>query len=275
MISKPRSYERFTCEDLQTDFILAQKYVPRTQSIFVFLNGIALDPDNDFIEVDSSTIKIVEPCSKGDVVIVSHLKHLSPNIRIGTGDIVGNKVTSLFKKYDKEQRLLPNQEYIVTVHIFNKDNVFKFSSCYNPFYSTSKIIRNDLLSVLKDVNDNVIDFGIWNSSNEVSNVAKVDFIDKIGKPTTAARQWVRYNTEINLVNTIYREIATHSGSVKKDLGELSIERTIKLPYLDDLLADLKKKLAKEENLLTGVFTLGRATRKADSTNYPVGVRRSF
>lgn len=274
MINKPINYERFTALEDQTEFKLSQRYVPGTQSIFVYVNGVIQQPGDHFTEKSDNVIELAEPCYKDDIVLVSHLKQLTPGIKIGTGDIVGSKITSLFKRYSGEQRLMPNQKYTLSLHLLAKDFEYTFTSAYSPFYSSPKIIRQDLLTVLDNITDSTIEFHIWQNSKGIADEVTT-YTDDDGNPLVAAKNWVRYKTEIDLVSSIYMNIATNVGSVEKSLGEMKVSKSINLPYLSDLMSVLKSKLAKQEKLLTGVKSVGVAVVKAGGTSYPITSRRSF
>lgn len=273
-VSNTINYERFAASDGQTEFKLERTYAPGTQALFVYLNGAVQLPDLDFIEKDENTIEMLTECCDGDYVLVSHLKQLPHNIKIGTGDIVGSKATSLFKRYSGEQRLLNNQTYTLTLHILDKDYEFSFNSTYTPFYSSTKVIREDLRDVLSDVDDSTIEFHIWQNSKGIAEEITT-YLDNDGKPLTAAKNWVRYKTELDLIDSIYMNIATNLGSVEKSLGEMKISKSINLPYLSDLQKNLKLKLGRQESILTGVKSLGVAVVKAGGTAYPITQRRSF
>lgn len=273
-VSSTTNYERFSASDGQTEFKLSRAFVPGTQAVFVYVNGILQLPDFDFTEESTNTIKLASSCYEGDLVLVSHLKQLPQGIKIGTGDIVGSKATSLFKRYSGEQRLLPNQKYTFSLHILDKDYEYSFSSSYSPFYSSTKIIRQDLLHVLDEISDSTIEFQIWQSSKSIADDITT-YTDDDGNPLPAAKNWVRYRAEIDLVHSIYMQIATNIGSTEKSIGEVKVSRSINLPYLSDLMATLKSKLAKQEMLLKGIRTVGKAVTKAGGTSYPITQRRSF
>jgi hypothetical protein len=90
-----------------------------------------------------------------------------------------------------------------------------------------------------------------------------------------AKQWVRYKTELDLLDAVYRAIASKQGRERKKLGNMEIERQYTLPYLSDLKKGIKEKLVPFERLLTGRKVIAKATKKAGSTTYPLSDRRSF
>lgn len=54
----------------QTQFILSNPYVVGRNDILVYENGILLQPDNDYIEVNGRTLKFIEAPYEGSTVIV-------------------------------------------------------------------------------------------------------------------------------------------------------------------------------------------------------------
>lgn len=177
------------------------------------------------------------------------------------------------RKYDGEQHLMNNQEYTLSIKLSNKTHTFKFTSKYSPLYSTSKIIKNDLLDIVESIDDDVINFTIWQNSILANEVANTEIKD--GKIPFYAKQWVRYKTEIDLVYAVYLAISGKSGSVSKKLGNMLIEKRYKIPFLKDMLSELKKKLGPFDKQLTGVKVVGRSVLKAGKTPYPLTQRRSF
>ena len=277
-MNKPIMYERFVAESGQTEVNLTQRYLPNTQSIQVFVNGLFIDP-NDYEEASDKKIIFKQELVEGCVVVVDHVKKLTPGIRLGTGDIVGSKTTSMFKRYDGELHLQSNMKYTISLNILGRNSEYTFTSAYSPFYTTLKMIKVDLARALDGVDEDTINHTIWQNSIAVEELVEdkgaIDLKDKTGKPVRAVTEWVRYKTDLDLLNTIYLSIATNAGSVDKTLGEMRITKSVKIPYLDDLLDYYQKKLDDVEDKIAGIGVRGLAMVKAGNTSYPITARRSF
>lgn len=277
-MNKPIMYERFVAESGQTEINLTQRYLPNTQSIQVFVNGMFIDP-NDYEEASDRKIIFKQELVEGCIIIVDHVKKLTPGIRLGTGDIVGSKATSMFKRYDGELHLESNMKYTISLNILGQDLEYTFVSAYSPFYTTLKMIKVDLGRALDGVQEDTINHAIWQNSIAVEELVEekgaIDLKDKTGKPARAVTEWVRYKTDLDLLNIAYLSIATNAGSVDKTLGEMRITKSVKIPYLDDLLDYYQKKLDDVEDKIAGIGVRGLAMVKAGNTSYPITARRSF
>lgn len=271
--NKWSSYEEFTVEKEERVFKLSHRYTPGINGILVYHNGVVLDSEY-YTETDEQTITLKFFPEKNDVIVI--VPTIDPNIRISdvNGDIVGNTEGSLFYRYGDKQYLLPNQNYTLKIVMDGKEKTFSFTSQYAPFYSTSKIIRMDLLEVLDEVGDDVINFTVWQNSKLVEELHASAIKDKLKIKNVKA--WVRFKTELDLINSIYINIATRAGSHQRTLGNMQVSKSIKIPYLDELLKMINRKLDAEEVKLSGVKAVGRSMRKANRTDYPISPeRRSF
>lgn len=271
-------YERFIAEHNQRDFILTQRYLPNTNSIQVYVNGLLLNSE-DYEESNDHRIRLKDKLQKEDIVQVAHLKDIRPGIRLGTGDIVGNKKTSMFFKYDGLEHLRSNTRYDITLSFCGKTFTSFFTSSYSPFYCKINDIKVDLGRALDYIDDEVINNFIWQRSIDVEtlveNKGAIDLKDKKGKVHRAVEQWVRYGADLDCLNHAYISIATNSGSVDKMLGEMRITKTISLPYLDDLLDRYQKKYDDAEDIIAGHLVRGYNMVKAGKTAYPINSRRTF
>lgn len=266
-------YEEFIVQKEEREFKLKHRYAPNANQIMVYHNGIALDSDY-FMEVDELTILLKFFPEKNDVIVV--VPTMNPDIKISNvkGEIVGSRNDSLFHRYGVEKHLMPNQNYELKVVLDGKESIFKFTSAYTPFYTTTKIIRSDLMEILDEMEDDKINFIIWQNSKLVEELYENAVADK--NKSVNIKNWVRYRTELDLINTTYINIAASAGSQQKTLGNMQVSKSIKIPYLDEMTKMIKRKLDAEEIKLSGVRVIGRAARKANKTDYPITPeRRSF
>lgn len=270
-----KSYDEFIIKTTDRVFNLSNiTYKPNTNSILVYYNGLVLNPDK-YIEIDSHTVTIKFEPELNDILVVAPVINNAISISNVNGDIVGSRQDSLFKRYGGEKRLMNNQLYSLEIMLNGKAHKYTFTSAYSPLFSSVKIIRSDLLEALQDIDDDTINFTIWQNSLLVMEIADAVTIS-IDAPITAAKNWVRYKTELDLLNTIYINIATNAGSIQKTLGNMQISKSVKIPYLDEMLKVIKRKLNGEESKLKSSFAGGTYMRKAGDQSYPITVeRKSF
>lgn len=240
--------------------------------LVVYVNGIRHIPGEHFTKINSHTIEFKEYLLLGDVILVSSgTNDLLENIDY---TLVGNKKDSLFKRYGKEQRLKYNHLYKVDIKLSGENYSFEFSSRYSPLYQKVKNIRMDLLDVIDNVTDEQINYTIWQNSILANEMAENE-VDE-DNPAFYVKQWVRYKTEIDIIYAIYLAISGKFGSVSKKLGAMTIDRKYRIPFLKDMLDELKDKLKPFEDKLMGVKVAGTPARKAGGNDYPIGnERRSF
>jgi hypothetical protein len=93
-------------------------------------------------------------------------------------------------------------------------------------------------------------------------------------PHRIVSKWVRIKTEIDLIYARYYGIAYNYGSVTKTIGDITIEKLTKLPYIDELLKRLNDELEDaEEAIFGGVNFIGTAVK--GSVNYQYSERGTF
>lgn len=267
---------KFVLDQPQQLIRLDSAYPFRKNVLEVYLNDIPLILNKDYLEINTNTIKILKPTTKGDCIFVYNPGNIDNVIKedlVEEKKKVSHDEDYVLKYYNASQNLMYNQQYVLKVKVGNISDEIKFSSKYSPLYSTVKIIRQDLLEIIDLIKDDDICFTIWENSLLANEISK----DKIpeDKPSYAAKQFVRYKTEIDLIFAIYLAISGKAGSISKRLGNLTIEKTIKIPFLKDMLEELKNKLKEWEDMLRGMGKTGIKAKKAGKTNYPLPLRRGF
>lgn len=268
---KWHKYDEFIIEKEEREFKLSAPYEPGTNSIKVFFNGVLLDEAN-YIEKSPTTVALKFFPEPKDIIVVMPAIDMEANINRVNEDIIGSKASSMFYRYGTVQTLMPNQKYTLSLTMSGEKKEFTFTSLYDPFYSTGKLIRMDLPNILEDVDDDRLNFIIWQNSKLVEDLYEDELTDPDKKPYI--KGWVRYKTEIDLINSIYIDIASRAGSSQKTLGNMQVSESVKIPYLDEMIKLINKKFHAEEVKLSGRRSVGLAIRKADSTSYPIAVERN-
>lgn len=270
-------YTKVTVEAPQSVFKTDKPFALGQHALSVFVNGMISYVDDHYKEVDPLTIEFNEALEPGDTVLItSSVVNQLINVDFG---LVGNGDEVLFKRFDDEVHLKNNQEYTIEVTLLDKTSEFKFTSRYSPLYSTVKLVRMDIQELIEHIPDDTINFTIWQNSILAQEIAASNTVTTItltdDAPTTAAKYFARYKTEIDLVYAIYLAISGKVGKSSKKLGNIQIDLQIDLPTLKNMLDELKKKLAPYQNTLSGVGAKGAGFVKAGGTSYPITSRRSF
>ena len=94
--------------------------------------------------------------------------------------------------------------------------------------------------------------------------------DSDGNYTTtyrAIKNWVRYKTEIELVMARYYGISYRYGSVRKEVGDISIEKSTKLPYIDNLLDRIKDQYEEADNTIRGINIVASSVKAINKYSY--------
>jgi hypothetical protein len=268
--------EIYFAEDGQMDIALDHPYVVGSSMLMVFLNGMLAVIDEDYIEKDETTLSFQYQLSKDDVIIVQYQVYFD-DIKIS---VINNTGKGLFDKYGDVDTLLKNQRY--TLSFKYDEQVFEadFHTRLDPFYSTISRIKNDLGDVTEDIEDKRIMYMVYENSILSQNIASdenVDLLELEDKTPYVFKQFVRYRTELDIMTAVYMSLSGRQGSVKKQLGELTIDRKRNLgtTIIGPILQDLKDKLKEWEILLRGgsssnvVSPVATAVRGGTSNPYPL------
>lgn len=230
------------------------------------------------IELDDGTL--IEDGDQVNILITkeSNVLNILTNANI-------NRPNTLFNKYqpaDAVGKLMPNNKYIMHVNIDGEIFEDTFRSRLTPMFCTVKQIREDIGEFIPDYTDEYIESIIYQKSVEV-----IDLIDELANkddPITnvtyelgqdgfystkykPVKNWVRYATDIQLIYAKYFGISYNYGSIKKEIGDIKIERNTKLPYIDNLLDWLKKAFDEADAYIRGNNIAMAATRGKDQYSY--------
>ena len=275
--------ENYVASNEQQVFNIEKPFVNDTISVFV--NGVlqVLGEDKDYLTVqDTGKVIFNEPLSEGDIVsVISTVASKKINLEIISSG-KADKPNALYKKYGTVKRLKPNNVY--EVHLCLDKDIIKwnFVSHLNPLFVSSKKIWEDIGEFIEGFTERYINSMIYRNSVEVIElidelanqeeaVENVTYeTDEDGDCTTtyrAIKNWVKFKTEIELVMARYYGISYRYGSIRKEVGDISIEKSTKLPYIDNLLDRLKDQFEEADKVIRGLNTVASAIKGGDNYSY--------
>lgn len=260
--------ENYMSTEGQSVFNIEKPFINDTISVFV--NGCLqmLGEDKDYLTVqDTGKIIFNSPLSDGDVVsVITNIASNKINLEIISSG-KADKPNALYKKYGTVKRLKFNNKYEVQICI-DKD-IFKwnFVSKLNPMFCTSKKIWEDIGEFIEGFTEEYINSIIYNNSvsvieliDELAN--QEDAIENVTYKTDeegiydttyrAVKNWVRFKTDIDLIYARYYGISYRYGSTEKSIGDITIRKETKLPYIDNLLGRLKDQFEEADTVIRGL-----------------------
>lgn len=248
-------------------------YKPLTNHppIGVKVNGIEVEARILGSE-DDLTVVFTNPVREGSLLTVAFKTQAKKAL---TRRLV--PMQELYPLYTSELTLATNTTYDYILHL--KGEVFskKYRTKYDPYYTTIKTIRNDTGSLLKSIKDDGIDKLIHENSLVVEDLLGDRLEGEFtvdGKVTLPVSNYVRYKTDIDIVNAIYLSMCGRYGKFDKMLGTLEVSNDYKLPELEDMLARFKELLKLYEDAFKGPDT-PLSFRKSSSNEYTVIQRGIF
>ena len=265
----------YTASEEQTEFVLRNL----SESSSVFLNGELQELGTDYSINEEGFAEFLTAAEEGDEInIVSsvELSDRSSILSYGSKDKIG----SLFKRFSSDQKLEYNNKYVININIKDEDFKWSFQSKLQPFFSTIKLIRNDIGDFISDYQDEKIESFIYSNSKDVVSLVNELLEDDIENVTItentdgsyetndrAVKDWVRYKSEIDLIYAKYFGISADYGSKKKSIGDISIEKSTKLPYIDQLLGRLRSLFDEADMKIRGYNTVVSAVKAGDNYTY--------
>lgn len=275
--------ENYTASKNQQIFEIEKPFINDTISVFV--NGIlkVIGEDKDYLTVqDTGKVIFNNPLNEGDMVsIITNIASERINLEVvspGRAD----KPNALYKKYGTVKRLKPNNKYEVNICI-DKD-IFKwnFVSKLSPLLVSSKKIWEDIGEFIEGFTEEFINSKIYQNSVEV-----IELIDELANQedavenvtyekdeegnytfsNRAVQNWVRYKTNIELIMARYYGISLKYGSIKKQIGDINIEKSVKLPYIDNLLDRFKDQFEEADNVIRGINTVAYGVKAGTTYSY--------
>lgn len=240
-----------------------------TLGLKVYINNEEVYPNSDFSLFNGELI-FTNPLSIGDKIIIKdsildNVKFISKN---------SYSKNSLFKYFTSEQKLKNNQIYDFILNVNGNEYTSKFLSKYDPLYSTVEKIRMDTGDLLINVPDSQILKIIYLNSKEAlekleSSVEDEALDEEVLEKTPAfVKRYVRYRTDIDFCYAIYLSISGKYGTQVKKVGDISIENTVKLPYINEMISRFKELLKPNEDLFGGTGSTTASFVKGGNTSYP-------
>lgn len=275
--------ETYTANNGQQVFSIEKPFINDT--ISVFLNGELqiLGEEKDYLTVqDTGKVIFNEPLNEGDIVsVISTVASQRISLEIVSAGRA-DKPTALYRKFGTVNRLKPNNKYEVQFCIDKEMFKWNFISKLNPFFCTTKKIWEDIGEFIEGFTDEYISSIIYQNSvgvieliDELANqddaVENVTYeTDADGNYTTshrAVKNWVRFKTEMDLIYARYYGISLRYGSVRKEIGDISIQKDTKLPYIDNLLDRIKDQFEEADDAIRGVNIVASGVKAIDNYSY--------
>jgi hypothetical protein len=229
-------------------------------------------------------VRINNPLTQNDLLNVLITKE-SNTLSVLTSANV-NKPNTLFNKYqpkDATGKLLQNNRYLIHLNIDGEIIESSFRTKPNPMFATVKQIREDIGEFIPDYTDEYIESVIYQKSmnvidlidtlkNQDDPIENVTYDTEAGTGTyttsdKAVKNWVRYATDIQLIYAKYFGISYNYGSIKKTIGDITIERNTKLPYIDQLLDWLKKAFDEADAIIRGINVVASFVKAKTKYSY--------
>lgn len=241
------------------------------------VNGKVLTNLMDFTASDTSII-FNEPLEIGDKITIED--SISDNVtKVATKNSYSK--TALFKLFSNLIKLKYNHIYNFTLPIYDRENnkevnfSTQFYSKHDPYYTTVKKIRLDTGDLLVNATDAQISKLIYLNSKDVNDILTNGDGGTPDEVTVAATNVVRYRTDIDLCWAMYLSASGKYGVISKKIGNIEIEKNIKVPYIEIMIKHFKELLATNEDLLNGGDTTPVSFVKANATSYTVSNRGVF
>lgn len=183
------------------------------------------------------------------------------------------KYKSLYKTYSSDATLLNSNIYDVNLEI--KDKIYKkeFHTKFNPLYSSVDKIRQDTGDLLDNIPNLEIQKFIFQNSLAVLEIVGSEDDEEV-EVTSQMKEYVRYKTDLDLVNSVYLTISGRYGMVRKDISSLKIEYEYKLPELDKMIQYFKAKVDELREDIAGATLAIASFTKASGTEYPISESRN-
>jgi hypothetical protein len=275
--------ETYTATSGQQVFNIEKPFINETISVFINGQLQILGEEKDYLTVqDTGKVIFHEPLNEGDIVsVVSTVASEKISLEIVSSGRA-DKPTALYRKFGTVNRLKPNNKYEVQFCIDKELFKWHFVSKLNPLFCTSKKILEDIGEFIEGFTNEYIHSMIYqnsvsvielidelaNSDDAVENVTYEQDAD--GNYTTtyrAVKNWVRFKTEIDLIYARYYGISLRYGSVRKEVGDIKIQKDTKLPYIDNMLDRLKDQFKEADDTIRGVNVVASGVKGINNYSY--------
>lgn len=240
----------------------------------IFLDGELLTADEDYL-VKNNKVVFADLPDDSNLTVIHNIDTTKTLINPGK-----SSSNSILTRFNSDLKLNENNKYRIGIAIDKDMYEWEFNSRQNPMFTTAKKIYEDIGEFIDGFTEEYINAKIYDNS-----VAVMDLIDTLAAQETpvenvtyeqdddgfyitkykAVNNWVRYKTDIDLTLARYFGISYHYGSELKNIGDIKIERTTKLPYIDNLLDMLRKQWDEADKVIRGTNVVASAIKAG--TNY--------
>jgi hypothetical protein len=242
----------------------------------IFLDEELLTENEDYL-VKNNKIVFADLPDNSNLTVIHNIN--TPKKLINPGKSNSN---SILTRFNSDIKLNENNKYRIGIAIDKDMYEWEFNSKQNPMFTTAKKIYEDIGEFIDGFTEEYINSKIYDNS-----LAVIDLIDTLAAQETpvenvtyekdadgfyttkykAVNNWVRYKTDIDLTLARYFGISYHYGSELKNIGDIKIEKTTKLPYIDNLLDMLRKQWDEADKVIRGTNVVVSAIKAGTRYKY--------
>ena len=259
--------ENYTATDKQKIFNVEKPFINDTISVFV--NGqlqILGEKENYLTVQDTGKVIFNTSLREGDrVSIITNITSSNISLEIVSSGRA-DKPNALYKKYGTAKRFKENNKYEIQICLSKEIYKWHFISKLNPMFVASKKIWEDIGEFIEGFTEEYINSMIYRNSVEV-----IELIDELANQEEAVenvkykkendgtysttqrviRNWVKFKTEKELILARYYGISYQYGTIKKDIGDISVEKDTKLPLINAMLNTINDQFQEADNVIKG------------------------
>ena len=264
------SYKRTNSNNITSDYDLSN-----LSSIFV--NEELKELNEDYL-IKNDRVVFRDNLTQEDNITLNYNIDTKNNV-INPGKSNSNSVLT---RFNSDIKLNENNKYYIGISIDKNIYEWQFNTKQNPMFATAKKIYEDIGEFIDGFTEEYINNKIYDNS-----LAVIDLIDELASQETpienvtyeqdengfyttkykAVQNWVRYKTDIDLTLARYFGISYNYGSQLKEIGDIKIEKTVKLPYIDNLLDMLRKQFDEADKVIRGTNVVSSAVKAGSQYKY--------
>ena len=264
------SYKRTNSNNITSDYDLSN-----LSSIFV--NEELKELNEDYL-IKNDRVVFRDNLTQEDNITLNYNIDTKNNV-INPGK---SNFNSILTRFNSDIKLNENNKYYIGISIDKNIYEWQFNTKQNPMFTTAKKIYEDIGEFIDGFTEEYINNKIYDNS-----IAVIDLIDELASQETpvenvtyeqdengfyttkykAVHNWVRYKTDIDLTLARYFGISYNYGSQLKEIGDIKIEKTVKLPYIDNLLDMLRKQFDEADKVIRGTNVVSSAVKAGTRYKY--------
>lgn len=264
------SYKRTNSNNITSDYDLSN-----LSSIFI--NEELKELNEDYL-IKNDRVVFRDNLTQEDNITLNYNIDTKNNV-INPGKSNSNSVLT---RFNSDIKLNENNKYYIGISIDKNIYKWQFNTKQNPMFTTAKKIYEDIGEFIDGFTEEYINNKIYDNS-----LAVIDLIDELASQETpvenvtyeqdengfyttkykAVHNWVRYKTDIDLTLARYFGISYNYGSQLKEIGDIKIEKTVKLPYIDNLLDMLRKQFDEADKVIRGTNIVSSAVKAGTRYKY--------